>query len=289
MIKPSKTLIMIIGHEKPNYLIDTYESIKHFNKGKNYEIVFAIDFNKAVGETLSKKYGSDHVFVSSTPNGWGRGILKTTIHALDYFKTKISFDNLITFDSDALCVGPFVDHMLSKIDSTDVFFVGAIWHSPGKDHGFHHSLRASGFMHNYPFHLRTEMAAGPCMMWTKHCFKFFKSVGLTPAKEFDKIYSNIHFAHDQISTWLISCGVGVIKDIGQIMEIKWRSSLPTFHTDEWGQVPITHNHTAVIHPTKSNRYTEDNCRAYFRSKREGMNKQMEGVWKDYFRNNKISL
>lgn len=272
MIKLEKTLVMITGHEHPEYLIDTCESIKFYNKSKNYEVVFAIDNNKQVAQILINKYGKNHVFVSDGPNGWGRGILKTIVYALDYFNSRIKFDNLITFDSDALCVGPFINNMLLKIDGTDVFFVGGIWHSPGKDHVHHRVLRSSGFMSEFKYKFQTSMAAGPCMLWSKHCLKFMETVDLRPAHKFDKIYPHIHFAHDQISTWLVSCGAGIIVDMGSILELKWRCALPTFHTPEWGNVPITHGHTAIIHPTKSDKYTEDNCRAYFKFRRENPDK-----------------
>jgi hypothetical protein len=138
-------------------------------------------------------------------------------------------------------------------------------------------------MNNYNYKFKTEMAAGPCMLWTKHCLKFFDTIEFSNPKEFDKIYGNILFAHDQISTWLISCGVGTIKNVNSIMEIKWRSALPTFYTNDWGNVPVTFNTTAIIHPTKSDVYTEDNCRAYFRAKREVPEKQAEHLWKNYLR------
>ena len=130
MFKLQKTLVMIVGHENPHYLMDTYDSIKYYNNSRNYEIVFAIDFNKAVASVLEQKYGENHVFVTNSQNGWGRGILKTIIHALDYFKSRINYRDLITIDSDALCVGPFIDNMLFRIDSPKVFFVGTIWRSP---------------------------------------------------------------------------------------------------------------------------------------------------------------
>jgi len=266
MLKHQKTMVMIIGHKDPHYLIDTAESIKFYNKG-NYEIVFAIDANRDMAYLLENKYGKNRVFVTGEQNGWGRGILRTIIHALDYFKPRIKYEHVITMDSDALCVGPFIDIMIKKAETPDVFFVGSIWHSPGKDHGFHFSLRSSGFMNEYPFKFKTEMAAGPCMLWTSHCFKFLKTVGLLPSWEFDKRYNSIHFAHDQLSTWLYSCGVCQIERVDNIMEIKWRESLPTFHSTIWGNIPITYNHTAIIHPTQSDKYTEDKCREYFRQKR----------------------
>lgn len=257
---------MIIGHKNPGYLIDTADSIKYYNKG-NYEIVFAIDNNLEAYAALAAKYGQDRVFVTAHSNGWGRGILRTIIYALDYFETRIPYHHVITIDSDALCVGPFVNAMVKKAEQPNVFFVGSIWHSPSKDHGYHRTLRASGFMGDYPYKFITEMAAGPCMMWTNHCFKFFRHIGLMPASKFDDKYKFIHFAHDQISTYLRSCGVCEIEDIGHLMEIKWRQSLPTFNVPLWGDVPITHPHTAIIHPTESYVYTEDNCRGYFKSKR----------------------
>ena len=322
MIKPQKTLVMIIGHENPHYLIDTYESIKHYNKSNNYEIVFAIDFNKDTAHSLSNQYGRNRVFVTETKNGWGRGILRTIIHALDYFNQKIDYCDLITIDSDALCVGPFINRMLLEIDSTDVFFAGAIWRSPKKDHGFHYKLRDSGFMRDYPFNFKPEMAAGPCMMWTSHCFKFLKLIGLMPAVEFDKKYPVIHFAHDQLSTWLNSCGVCTIKNVGSIMEIKWRESLPIKNVFPWGPVPaINNNNIGIIHPTKSNKYTEDKCREFFKFQRNGQpfplppvvtpvtpvtpavtpvtpklptpvivsKKELEEQWKDYFRRNNLNF
>lgn len=266
MLKVTKTIVMIIGHKNPHYIIDTADSVKYYNKG-NYEIVFAIDHNKETANVLIDRYGQDRVFVTQHPNGWGRGILKTIIHALDYFKTRICYRDVITMDSDALCVGPFINKMVKRAEEPNVFFVGSIWYSPGKDHGFHHSLRASGFMGEYPFRFRTEMAAGPCMMWTHHCFNFFEHIGLMPANKFDEKYKWIHFAHDQISTYLHSCGVCKIEDVSNMMEIRWRQALPTFQVPLWGSIPITQPHTAIIHPTESNMYSEEQCRGYFRSKR----------------------
>lgn len=266
MIKSIKTIVMIIGHNNPHYLIDTAESVRFYNNG-NYDIVFVIDFNIDAASVLIKKYGSDKVFVSKEKNGWGRGILRTIIHALDYFKTIVPYDNLITMDSDALCVGPFIDRMLEKI-TPEIFFVGTVWWSPGHDHNFHHRLRSSGFMSNYPFVFRTEMAAGPCMLWTKHCLKFLETVNLIPGYKFDIIYPNILFAHDQLSAYLNSCGVGRIAETNYLMEIKWRESLPVLLVPNWGLMPITYETTAIIHPTQSNNYTEDNCRKYFRNKRK---------------------
>lgn len=264
MLRNPKTLVMVVGHKNPHYLVDTADSIRYYNKG-NYDVVFAIDFNKEAASSLRSKYGKEHVFVSSEQNGWGRGILRTIIHALDYFKP-MAYHHVITMDSDALCVGPFIDIMSSKVVDTDIFFVGSVWYTPSKDFGFHHSLRASGFMGEYTYNFRTEMAAGPCMMWTNHCFKFFKQIGLMPADKFDKLYPLIHFAHDQISTWLLGCNVCRIENIGHIMEMKWRQSLPSFSTPT-GLIPITHSHTAIIHPTEANMYREDNVREHFRSKR----------------------
>ncbi|NIQ15396.1 MAG: hypothetical protein GTO02_13670, partial [Candidatus Dadabacteria bacterium] len=73
MIKIPKNIVMIIGHEHPKFLIDTAESIRYFNNNNNYEIVFAIDFNKQTSAYLQEKYGRDRVFVSREKNGWGRG------------------------------------------------------------------------------------------------------------------------------------------------------------------------------------------------------------------------
>jgi hypothetical protein len=89
-----------------------------------------------------------------------------------------------------------------------------------------------------------------------------------PGSEFDKKYPLIHFAHDQISTWFLGCGMGRIENVPHLMEMRWRQSLPTTFVEPWGHVPITYKHTAIIHPTKSNVYTEDNCRNYFKSKRK---------------------
>jgi hypothetical protein len=267
MIKIPTTAVMIIGHDHPEYIIDTAESIKYYNKG-NYEIVFAIDFNRKVAATIEEKYGKDHVFVTKEINGWGRGILRTIIHALDYFNERMNICNLITMDSDALCVGPFVNTMLKKTEETDVFWVGTTWYTPSKDYGYHRSLRASGFMSEFPYTFKTQMCAGPCMMWTNHCFKFMKQVGLIPGNEFDKKYSLIHFAHDQISTYFIGCGIGRIENVSQLMEIRWRQALPTTNLAPWGNIPITYENTAIIHPTKSNVYKEENCRNYFRGKRK---------------------
>jgi len=262
MMKIQKNLVMIVGHKNPEYLIDTAESVSHYNNG-NYDIVFAIDFDKHTSSVLENRYGKSKVFVSKEPNGWGRGILRTIIHALDYFQP-LNYSNVFTMDSDALCVGPFINFMLEKVYDTNVFFVGEIWHSPSKDHGFHYNLRSSGFMKEYPFQFRTEMAAGPCMLWTSHCLRFLKEIGLMPAVEFDKRYGLIHFAHDQLSTWLRSCGIGRIESVDHIMEMRWRDALPTFESISWGPVPITYEHTAIIHPTASHKYSEEKCREYFR-------------------------
>ena len=266
MMKLPTTAVMIVGHEHPDFIQDTAESIRYYNKGK-YEIIFAIDFNRRAAAPLEAKYGQDHVFVTKEINGWGRGILRTIIHAMDYFKS-MNIGHLITMDSDALCTGPFIDAMIAKTTEPDVFWVGKTWYTPSKDWGFHRSLKASGFMGDFPYHFKTEMCAGPCMMWTHHCIKFMHQVGLMPGSEFDKHYPNIHFAHDQISTWFFSCGQGKIESIANLMEIRWRESLPTHSVMNYGPVPIVYKHTAIIHPTKSNVYTEENCRNYFRNKRK---------------------
>ncbi len=62
--------------------------------------------------------------------------------------------------------------------------------------------------------------------------------------------------------------MGKIENVGHLMEMRWRQSLPTINVLPWGNVPATHSHTAIIHPTKSNLYTEENCRDYFKSKRK---------------------
>lgn len=262
--KNYKNTVMIVGHKNPHFLIDTAESVRFYNK--NCNIVFAIDHDEYTAKFLTKHCGYNRVFLSSQKNGWGRGILRTIIHALDYFKERMPCENVITMDSDALCTGPFVNIMASKVTSPEIFFVGTIWNSPGKDHGYHHKLRASGFMSEYPYIFNAEMAAGPCMLWSTHCFKFLETIGLMPGSSFDKKYHMIHFAHDQISTYLKNCGVCRIGETNHIMEMRWRSSLPTVPSI-WGPVPHIHNHTSIIHPTESHLYTEENCRGYFRNKR----------------------
>lgn len=271
MIKPEKNLVMIIGHKDPHFLIDTAESVRHYNPINNYEIVFAVDFNKDVGNELKIKYGPEKVFITHQVNGWGRGILRTIFHALDYFKP-LNYRHVFTMDSDALCVGPFVDLMTRKADeTTDVFFVGKVWYSPGKDHGYHRALRASGFMGEFPYYFRTEMAAGPCMLWTHHCINFCRTVGLLPGHAFDRIYPVIHFAHDQLSTYFVNCHAGRIERVDEIMEIRWREALPSFRSAHWGDIPSTYQHTAIIHPTQSHLYQEKNVREYFRQKRNNPN------------------
>ncbi len=267
MMKPQKNLVMVVGHKNPEFLMDTAESVKFYNTKKDYEVVFAIDHNRYAADALKMVYGPERVYVSDQQNGWGRGILRTIIHALDYFEP-LNFRHVFTMDSDALCVGPFVELMTEKAEETDVFFVGTVWHSPGKDHGYHHTLRNSGFMSNFPYHFNTDMAAGPCMLWSTHCLKFLLSVELRPGYLFDRRYPTIHFAHDQLSTWLKNCGVGRIERVDHIMEIKWREALPTFRSAFWGEIPITHGHTAIIHPTESYRYNEIKVREYFKLKRD---------------------
>lgn len=276
MIKPQKNLVMIIGHQNPHFIIDTADSVKHYNPRNNYEIVFAIDNNEECGTSLKEKYGPEKVFITSENNGWGRGVLRTFVHALDYFEP-LNFRHVFTMDSDALCVGPFVDQMLVAAEDTDCFFVGHIWPTPTKDHGFHFFLRNSGFMGEYSWNFNKDMAAGPCMLWTSHCLNFLHTIDLRPAIEFDNKYPLIHFAHDQLSTYLNSCGVGKIVDVEKnFMMIRWRKPLPTFRSHFWRAIPITYENTAILHPTQSCVYNEVTMREYFKVKRDpNLNLELE--------------
>lgn len=255
---------MIIGHRDPHYLIDSADAIAHYNK--DVQIVFAIDYNKNVYDKLISKYGSEFVFVSKERNGWGRGILRTIVHALEHFNKYFEFKNLITLDDDSLCVAPFVERLIGKI-KPDSLFAGTIWNSPDYDHHFHHKLYNSGFLADREFHFKVELSAGPCMLWTEKCLNLLSEIGLYPAEAFEKVYPNIGFCHDQISTYLNSLDYGTIEDAGDMMTLRWREAVPTTHIHKWGEIPIINNGISVIHPVVSDCYDEMTCRTYFRRKR----------------------
>lgn len=258
-------LVLIVGHRNPEFLLDTANSIRFFNQDVKYDIAFAIDGDNYTYDIVSQKVGKDHAFITDKKNGWGRGILRTIIHAIDYFSS-FRFKHLITIDSDALCVAPFIKTMIESVNDPDVFFAGTIWWSPDQDHAYHSRLRKCGFLSGYEFHFRTEMAAGPCMLWSNNCLNFMTKCGLLPGKEFDKIYPCIGFAHDQISTYLLSCGCGSIRET-PIMELKWREPLPYEEILGWGNIPIIGEGISVIHPVASDAYEEKSCREYFRNLR----------------------
>jgi hypothetical protein len=265
-INKERVLVLIVGHRDPHFLIDTADSVKYFNKDANFDIVFAIDYNKEVANKLIQKYGEKFVFVSKEQNKWD-GVLRTVIYAIEYFRANFEFDYLIVMDCDSLCVGPFINYLVKKITSRSLF-VGTIWHSPDNNHPFHYKLYFdSGFLGEKQFNFQDQICAGPCWLWTKKCLDLLPEIGLYPPEVFDKVYPKINFACDQISTYLNSVGYGTIEDAGEIMTLRWRQALPTNHVHGWGEMPMIENGISVIHPVVSYIYDEMTVRNYFRRKR----------------------
>ncbi len=274
LVKPKLpySLIMIIGHQYPHFMADTAESIEYYNKNSecDFKVVFAVDYDKDVANELVEIYGRDRVYRSQSKNGWGKGILRTIFYALDYF-ADYNFTELITVDSDALCVGPFIDHMhnsaVNNLSQPAVFFSGAIWGVPDYDKALLYKFRDSGFMAG-DWEFIWDLVAGPCMLWTQRCLDFLIESGWRPGHSYDKgHYRHVGFAHDQITTYLKSAGACSFDDTGAIMNMRWRISLPVVELPNYGAVPDIGPETSIIHPVVSSNYTEENCRRYFKSLR----------------------
>tara|TARA_Y100000034_G_scaffold135520_1_gene207766 strand:+ start:6550 stop:7365 length:816 start_codon:yes stop_codon:yes gene_type:complete len=264
---------MIIGHQFPHFLADTANSIEHHNKDSecDFKVVFAIDHDEDVANKLIKIYGRDRVYRSESKNGWGKGILRTIFHAMDFFADHHYFTELVTFDSDALCTGPFVDHMHDSAANNPleppVFFSGTIWGVPDYDKPDLYKFRDKGFMTG-EWEFVWKLVAGPCMLWTQRCLDFLIESGWRPGPSYDKeYYKHVTFAHDQISTYFKSAGACSFDDTGTIMNVRWRTPLPVIELPNYGAVPDVKPGTSIIHPVVSSSYTEENCRRYFKSLR----------------------
>ena len=277
--KPRKVLVMITGHNNPHFLQDSAEAFMFYHRDAttSFEVVFAIDCNKEVEEYLVSRYGQDYVFNSPDKNGWGCGILRTIIHAMDYFEDRFYFSDMITMDSDALCVGPCLDIICDGIGENDLYS-GLRWPLDPNDRIWHFRLQrfgpSIGGNKIYPLSYRPShdsgkiICAGPCMFWTKMCLDILEESGFRPGRLFDNLYCNIEFPHDQISSFLYSIGAGKHNQHRSLYYMKWNDSLDKEFVKGFGDVPIVGENVCIIHPTGVTAEEEVHTRKYFKHLRD---------------------
>lgn len=292
-----EVLVLIVGHKRPDFLVDTAESFHHYNKNAKttYRVAFAIDGNHDCANAISDAYGSDVVYCAPTPNGWGRGILRTIAYSLDYFRRNgLRWNHLITIDSDTLIVDRCLDEYVFKI-KPDTFFVGQKWGgkgpyssaNPGPTERIQRAVRQFaklGIVDEYHWRLVDYMVAGPFMLWTGKCLDFMTSVGLLPGPALDELYPYIHFPHDQMTTFILGVeGHGFVDvgghESGELSPLSWlycgdvggmdgwKCGLPSYEIEPYGQIPLFRDGTAVIHPIRSKKFNEGKVRSFFRKLR----------------------
>jgi hypothetical protein len=279
--KSRKVLVMIIGHNNPHFLQDSAEAFMFYHRDAttSFEVVFAIDCNKESEEYLVSRYGQDYVFNSRDKNGWGRGILRTIIHAMDYFEDRFYFSDMMTMDSDALCIGPCIDIICDGIEENDLYS-GLKWPLDPNDRAWHFRLQryAPSIRGKQIYPLLSHksaiegdgkrICAGPCMFWTKMCLDILKESGFRPGKLFDNLYRHIYFPHDQISTFLYLVSAGNHKEHKSLYRMKWSSSLDKEFVEGFGDVPSVDENVCIIHPTGVTEEEEVHTRKYFKHLRD---------------------
>ncbi len=280
-------LVLVVGHEKAELLADTAESFIYHNTGQqhSFHMAFAVDHNPECAEALSKKY--DHVYDAPKNNGWGRGIMRTIVHALDHSHTRgISYDHLLTIDSDTLVTGPCLNRYMELIDE-ETFIVGKKWGGKGKYSSVNpgpeeSSLRQIRMIVKFGLYPEEElllpdyMAAGPFVIWTRKSLDFLREIGLLPGHKFDELYPYILFPHDQMTTFILGYHPGGFREMGPSAMLycgnvggkeQWKQGLPSVVVQPYGEVPTFPAGTSVIHPIRAKKFDEKKVRQYFRNMR----------------------
>lgn len=272
----NKTLIICLGHKHPEFMIDNQEAFGFFHNADDYVFTFVVDNDENTAEYLSEIYGEEFVYFTGTKNGWGRGCLRSIVAGIEYFEKYHNFNDLITFDADCICTGPFLTEFsnMCKRDKK-VFFGGVNWGMPDNDHHMHYYFQKNV---GVPFNLNSSVTkgviAGPCMLWTESCLEFMRSHGWISLKRFDDFYDHIFWPHDQISAYMESyanCGIVRISRDMLRCEMSGKQVHYKSHED-FGRVPIISD-ARVLHPTglgegdhkhEENYELEKNNRAYFK-------------------------
>lgn len=298
MIKPFKksqdtvdVLVLIIGHRHAAFLADTAESFDHYHKDvkTTYKVAFGIDNNPMCSEPLVELYGHDLVYNTAKSNGWGRGVLRTMVHALDHFKRNgLRWKHLLTVDSDTLIVGPCLDEYVAKIGDKTCF-VGQKWGgrgpfssaNPGPDEKTQRQIRQFAKLvlkPDIPWRLVDYMVAGPFMVWTEKSLEFMEEIGVMPGSALDEVYRYMAFPHDQLTTLILGARDHEFAPIGKASllhcgdvggEEDWKSGLPSIRIAPYGQIPTVPSYARVIHPIRSKKFDEGKVRAFFRNIRKG--------------------
>lgn len=284
-------LVLIVGHQNPDFLMDTIESFDHHNRDTrhSYLTAYAVDNNKDCAQVISSRTNPDLVYYSKSKNGWGRGIMRTIAYALDQFRRNgYQWDHLITIDSDTLIVGPCLDNYLDEIEP-GVCFVGQKWGGEGPYTPFNpgptevskrqiRQLAKLGILPEGEWNLPDYMVAGPYMVWTRECQNFMEKCGLLPGSAFDQYYPYVSFPHDQMSTFVLGYQGNQFREIGPASylycgdvggEDDWKSGIPIKTMLPYGKVPVHPEYASVIHPIRTKVFEEGKVRAFYRKIRQG--------------------
>ena len=248
-----KTLVIVLGHKHPEFMIDNEEAFRFFHPNvDDYIFTFIVDNNELMANQLSDIYGEEFVFFTGTKNGWGRGCLRSFVGGIEYFEKHHIFNDLITLDSDCICTGPFLSEFSNKCRrDKKIFFGGTIWPFPEIDLQMHHYFHNEvGMPFSKNFEPQSQVIAGPCMLWTESCLEFMRSYGWFSLENFDKFYDHLFFPHDQISTYMKSSKkCSYLKITAEMLCCKIsRSGVKHKVHEDFGKVPIICD-ARVFHPT----------------------------------------
>ena len=302
MFKPFKknkslvdVLVLVIGHQYPDFLADTAESFEYYNRDSliSYRLAFAVDHNRDCADALSQQYGDEVVYCSASQNGWGRGIIRTMAFALDHFhRNGLMWEHLITVDSDALIVGgPLLEQYVSLIEP-GVCFVGQKWggdppyssSNPGPTEIGSRLIKylAKLELFHENWQLLNYHGAGPFLLWTRQTLDFMKKIELLPGSVLDGIYQYVLFPHDLLTTFILGVEGHEFRDVGVISMLycgdvggnqEWHEGMPSVMIHPYGEIPVFPKGTGVIHPIRSKKFSEGDVRLFFRKLRIATRKE----------------
>lgn len=249
-----KTLVIVLGHQYLDFLIDNEEAFRFFHPNTDdYIFTFVVDNDESISNSLCEIYGKEFVYFTGTKNGWGRGCLRSFIAGIDYFEKHHKFNDVLTFDADCICTGPFLSEFSKKcrIDKK-TFFGGTMWPLSDRDvqmHNYFHNQIGLPFSENFS-NSKPEVVAGPCMLWTESCLEYMRSHGWFPLKRFDSFYDHLYFPHDQISAYFQKTSNCKIVKINRGMFLCVANDRNLFYksNEEFGEVPVIKD-ARVLHPT----------------------------------------
>ena len=273
-----KTLVTVLGHKHPEFMIDNEEAFRFFHPNTDeYVFTFIVDNDKKIADHLRKTYGEEFVYFTGTKNGWGRGCLRSFVGGIEYFEKHHKFNDLITFDADCICTGPFLSQF-SRMGKKDkkIFFGGKVWPLAKRDmHMQIYFQKEIGLPYNPNIakgKWKENVIAGPCMLWTESCLEYMRAHGWLSLESFDSFYEYLYFPHDQISMYMRNythCEIISVKDF--LVHVSGSSIRYKTHED-FGKVPIIGD-ARVLHPTglgegarniEENYDLEKNNRAYLK-------------------------